>query len=386
MFKYIITAFLLVFASASHATSLTIQPRYSNSFRFAATDVWNVDLLFSATKSLNVYVVAEISRDGARIATLKSSAIGVNPGAQSHTAATISTNLLSWHSQAVSDIENLTGSFPAGTYQVCYFAYCITADCDGLGSDALYNEVAQCFDLIVEPPTPILLSFPEDQSEIEWKRPTFNWIPPMPISQVQGFNYLYLLVEKEKGQSCADAVIRNRPMYKQSGIDAPTNPYPPELNDLDTGKSYCWKVDGLVDGINVAQSEVWEFRLKPEEKIKRDTFRYAKFSTKIDAGNIELKQNSLLYFVCTGSYNGEFLKINVTGDDNFSVQLENSDDGMKKVEMARPNEENTILHHFGVNKYSLDISKIPGLTTGYYTLEILGQNHIPYFLKIKIIE
>jgi hypothetical protein len=34
----------------------------------------------------------------------------------------------------------------------------------------------------------------------------------------------------------------------------------------------------------------------------------------------------------------------------------------------------------------MDLSKIPGLATGYFTLEVLGENHVPYFLKIQIVD
>jgi hypothetical protein len=34
----------------------------------------------------------------------------------------------------------------------------------------------------------------------------------------------------------------------------------------------------------------------------------------------------------------------------------------------------------------MDLSKIPGLATGYFTLEVLGENHVHYFLKIQIVD
>jgi hypothetical protein len=115
-------------------------------------------------------------------------------------------------------------------------------------------------------------------------------------------------------------------------------------------------------------------------------FKFAKFTTRLDAGNIQVKSNTVLYFVCTGSYNGEFLRIQMSGDDNYSYLIENNQIGVDKVEIARPNEFSNVLQHFGINKYSMDLSKIPGLATGYFTLEVLGENHVPYFLKIQIVD
>jgi len=384
MQKYIVLLFLGLFFITTSASNLTIQPRFTSSFRFTPIDVWNIDVQFMGSSNVNAYLLATITANGRPICTVKSGAVVLTPGAQSFTPVSMSTAQLNYQSQAIGDIENITGTYPSGIYKVCYTAYCVTTNCDGLGSNALYNEYPECFEMIVEPPTPILLAYPEDQTELEWKRPTFNWIPPMPLSGVEGFNYDYLLVERDKKQTCADAIIRNRPLYKQAGIEQPTLPYPGELNELDTGKNYCWKVNGLVEDIPVAQSEVWEFKLVKEEKEKQDTFRYAEFTTKLNSGNIALKNNTLLYFVCAGSYDSELLNLKITGDNLYSYNVQNTSDGIEKVEIHRPNEDATILNHFGTNKYALDLSKVPGLIEGYYTIEIIGENHIAYFLKIKI--
>jgi hypothetical protein len=268
MQKYIVLLFLGLFFFTSNASNLTIQPRFTNSFRFTSSDVWNIDVQFTGTSNLNAYLTATITMGGRAVCTLKSGTVALAPGVQSFTTVSITTAQLSYQSQAIGDIENITGSYPSGTYKVCYNSYCLTANCDGQGSNALYNEYPECFEFIVEPPTPLLLAFPEDKAELEWRRPTFNWIPPMPLGTVPGFNYDFTLVEADKNQSCPDAVTRNRPLYKQNGIGQPTLSYPAELNDLDTGKTYCWKVDGLVEDVPVAQSEVWEFKLKKEEKEK----------------------------------------------------------------------------------------------------------------------
>lgn len=385
MQKNLLCVILWLFIFSVKASPLTFHPRFTNSFRFVASDIWNTDVQFSGTSNLNAYFIATLSTGGKPICTIKSGVVVLIPGVQSFTAATVNTAQLTYHSQAIADIESITGTFPSGTYSICYNAYCVTGNCDGMGPDALYNEYPECFEFVVEPPTPILLAIPEDNAELDWNRPTFNWIPPMPISTVPGFNYHYILVERNKKQTCPDALTRNRPIYYQRGIGQPILPYPAELNDLDTGKIYCWKVNGLVEGVPVAQSEVWEFRIKPKEVEKKDTLKYAKFTPAVSAGNVQLKKNTALFFVCSGSYSGEFLKLRITGDNNFSYVLENAGVSVEKVDISRPDEFHNVLQHFGVNKYSLDLDKVAGLIEGYYTLEIMGENHIPYFLKIQII-
>lgn len=331
MLKYIVLFVLGLFFIAAQASDVTIQPRFTNSFRFTSTDVWNIDVQFTGTGNLNAYMVATITTGGRPVCIVKSGTVLLTPGAQSFTNATINTAQLNYQSQAIADIESITGTYPSGNYKICYNAYCVTANCDGLGANALFNEYPQCFEMVIEPPTPLLLAFPEDKAELEWKRPTFNWIAPMPLGSVAGFNYEYILVERDKNQTCPDAITRNRPMYKQSGIDQPTLPYPAELNDLDTGKVYCWKVNGLVEDIPVAQSEVWEFRLKKEEREKPKV-QMIKCELEIKSGTnyVSLKDSVLLYYNEEYKTNSEEkLQIFITpemgqGDNEKTIQLENS--------------------------------------------------------------
>lgn len=358
MRKYIVLFVLGLFFVAAKCSPLTFQPRFTNSFRFTSTDVWNIDVQFTGTANLNAYLVATVTAGGRPVCTLKSGTILLTPGAQSFTSATINTAQLNYQSQAIADIESITGTYPSGNYKICYNAYCVTANCDGQGSNALFNEYPECFDLTVEPPTPLLLAFPEDKSEIEWPRPTFNWIPPMPLSQVQGFGYNYTLVERTKNQTCTDAIIRNRPLYKQSAIDIPTLPYPAEINDLDTGKVYCWKVDGVVEGIPVAQSEVWEFRLKREEKEK---FQNIAVVPQRNSGN-------------------EFYNINV-GDTlvvSFMEEIINSDNGLL-IEIVDLGRNEIVLDE-------LKIFPVENSSSKHYQLNSLdcGADKMGHFYKFNI--
>ncbi len=363
----------------SQASMLTISPRYTNAYRFAAADAWNLDLQFTGPSNLRVYLTANISTAGKQVATLKSGEITLTPGAQSISATTISTAQLQYLNQGIADVEALTGTFPAGNYKVCYNAYCITPDCDGLGADAVYNETPECFELIVEPPTPLLLSMPEDKAELEYQRPTFNWIPPIPVSNVSGFNYLYTLVEKNKGQSCQDAIVRNRPVYKQSGIEQIVQPYPPEINDLDTGKSYCWKVDGLVGDIPVAQSEVWEFKVKGQEKKKLDTIRYVQLKLKLDASIINYASTENFYFVFKEAHNNVKLNLRIISDATQKEILPT----VSKEEESATGKEGMTLISFGDNKYSINLGEY-NFVPGIYIIQITDSYKRTYYQRIGI--
>jgi hypothetical protein len=365
MQKYIVLLFLGLFFITTNASNLTIQPRFTNSFRFTSSDVWNIDVQFTGTSNLNAYLTATITMGGRAVCTLKSGTVALAPGVQSFTTVNITTAQLSYQSQAIGDIENITGSYPSGTYKVCYNAYCLTANCDGQGSNALYNEYPECFEFIVEPPTPLLLAFPEDKAELDWRRPTFNWIPPMPLGTVPGFNYDFTLVEADKNQSCPDAVTRNRPLYKQNGIGQPTLPYPAELDDLDTGKTYCWKVDGLVEDVPVAQSEVWEFKLKtPEIKKRGKTIVQLQYSGRESALPYVLKMDDTMVLRYSQEYNGS--------EADWEILLETLDHSQS----INLDEQTLTAKYNGTGELIFIVEDIVGLKVNtIYSISIVSEKH-----------
>jgi hypothetical protein len=72
MQKYIVLLFLGLFFITTNASNLTIQPRFTNSFRFTSSDVWNIDVQFTGTSNLNAYLTATITMGGRAVCTLKS--------------------------------------------------------------------------------------------------------------------------------------------------------------------------------------------------------------------------------------------------------------------------------------------------------------------------
>lgn len=372
MLKYITLLVASLITWTVEANPLLVQPRFTSSFRFESADLWNVDIQFQGAGPVNIYLQATVTYKGALVVTARSGAFQIQPGVQSFTGVTLTTTNIQFNSQAIADIELLTGSYPAGNYTACYNAYCVSADCDGLGANALENESPQCFDFVVEPPTPILLATPEDNAELEWPRPTFNWIPPMPLSSVNGFHYLYTLVELQKDQTCNDAIIRNRPLYRKSGIEMPVQPYPAELNDLDTGKVYCWKVDGLVSEITVAQSEVWEFKIIPEPQRK---FKKAIVEPCIRASlePYHLNLTDTIAIVFSEQYNTAELT-----DWKISIRQEGKSE-------ANTLDKHTLTPIFtGLGNIEVLPSGLPGMKTGIiYILEFTNLKNDTYVARIQ---
>lgn len=262
---------IFAFLSMQAQGGYRITARFGSNYRLQSADVWNIDLQYAGTAAVNAYLQASIADvRGRKLVQLTTETVQIQPGINTFLSATTNTRQLEYFLQGLAELEQASGSLPSGTYTICYQAFCSTPDCDGAGQAALYNEFPECVQVAVEPPTPLLLSWPEDGAEIDLRRPAFSWIPPMPLAQVPGFSYTYTLYQAQKGQTCNEAALMNPPMYRTGGAEQPTMPYPPELDDLDTGKNYCWKVDGMLSDVQVAQSEVWRLKVRLRDTVKRN--------------------------------------------------------------------------------------------------------------------
>lgn len=359
-----------------------IAARYGGSYRFQSADVWNIDLQYAGSKPVGAYLQATIADvKGRKLVELTTETLLLQPGANSLLAATTATRVQRYFLQGLPELEQAYGSLPAGSYTVCYQAFCATPDCDGAGQAALYNEFPQCVQVTVEPPTPLLLAWPEDGAETDSRRPAFSWIPPMPLAQVPGFTYTHTLYQASKGQTCNEAALRNPPMYRADAQDQPSMPYPPELDDLDTGKTYCWKVDGMLSGVQVAQSEVWRLRVRTE-KEKKDTVKYIRMKKQLDGGFVTVRPDDRVYFMLEGSYRFDTMLLKISGDHGTDLSARimpfvQADTAAGEVKVSEP------LFTYGDHKYFLDLASI-GLQEGYYTFSTVGVNNLVHYSRIRI--
>ncbi|MCP2937171.1 hypothetical protein NK983_31220, partial [Salmonella enterica subsp. enterica serovar Typhimurium] len=83
---------------------------------------------------------------------------------------------------------------------------------------------------------------PADSEHVELTRPFFTWIPPTPLNLFSNLNYSWTLVEVQPTQSAADAIQQNIPVLSQTGLLTTNFQYPPGMAELDTGKTYAWRV------------------------------------------------------------------------------------------------------------------------------------------------
>ena len=156
----------------------------------------------------------------------------------------------------------LTGIYiPLGSYVACYRVF----KNDAKGSQPLGDE---CVRVNINPLSPPLLNTPAHLSVLETPYPQFSWLPPAPIDMYNSLNYELLITEVIPGQSAAEAIIYNTPVYSNHNLRNAFENYPSSFSRLKDGQQYAWQVTAR-NGLNyAAQTEVWSFSIKSPDSIK----------------------------------------------------------------------------------------------------------------------
>lgn len=201
--------------------------------------------------------------------------------------------------------NNPNGFLPIGNFDICYQFIKII-------NDYTENLAEECEALEIEPLSPPLLVFPEDEAEIETPRPVFNWIPPAPTTLFSNLSYDLRLVEVSGIQTPSDAIQQNSAIYSQQNINVQSAMYPPGLPALDTGKLYAWQVTANNNGSFISKSDVWVFRIghfgsEGQQPVSGEPFAKLKPERGAD------------YFLCTGML--KFHYDNYLNDDSVAISI-----------------------------------------------------------------
>lgn len=171
----------------------------------------------------------------------------------------------------------LSGKYlPLGTYVACYRV--IKKD--------LKEKVPladECVTIHISPLSPPLLNTPTDMSVLENNYPLFTWLAPGPVDMFNNLNYDLLVAEILPGQSPAEAILYNTPVYTNSSLRITSENFPSSFSKLKAGQQYAWQVTARNGLSYSAQTEVWSFSIKSPD------------STAVvisSGGYIELKNNT----------------------------------------------------------------------------------------------
>jgi hypothetical protein len=349
-----------------------------NEYVFSTKEALNLVLVNNNAKAFPVYVQGKITdASGELVAEFKSAEVFLNIGANIITPMNTSMSDVNFHNSDIAEIEQRSGTYPSGNYQVCVWLTCVTDDCSGAGRNAVGMEQAKCMPVHIENPTPLILATPENDSEIEEKRPLFTWIPPSPVAGSSGLNYTMVLVEMLEGQNKADALSQNRPLIEAEGVGNPALIFPSDLPELETGKTYAWQVQAFVGKTPIAKSEQWKFKIKKEER-KKIVINQAVFLKSSVDPYLHNKQSDTLYL---GLKN---IPYEIMDKGKISIIIKNN---TGKI-VSRLNWD--ILQDNASKGYQLlkipYDQILPEFDQGIYILEVLLMNSDERFLKLRITE
>jgi hypothetical protein len=256
------------------------------------------------------------------------------------------------------------GFLPVGVFTICYTVY--TRE---LHAERIADE---CETIEVEPLSPPSLLFPADRDSVEQARPQFTWIPPAPMQLFSRLSYELEVVEVMPTQTPTDAIARNIPILVLPNVQQTTVVYPASVKQLDTARTYAWRVKAMNNGRPIANSDTWIFRLaqpakEPPPEIPR--YDYTKLSGK-EEGSFTLSDGHVLF-----QYLHEF------NDTSVNVKLWDLS-GSKRLAVPLP--EQTLSVAYGLNFEELNLTDKADLIASHlYLLELSDSRGRKQFMKFQ---
>jgi hypothetical protein len=245
------------------------------------------------------------------------------------------------------------GFLPIGNFNVCY-------EISKKGGRSFETMAEDCAAIEVEPASPPYLNLPDDEAEIEERRPFFTWLPPAPLNLFNNLSYSLRLVEVFKNQNSAIAIQQNLPLILQQHISGLTFQYPFSNTILDTGKLYAWQISANNNNLVVAKTDVWTFKIKPpyNNVIDRRETPYFKLKEALSSA----------YFVCDG-----VLKFEYTNEVNDSIIQVKIYDVTKQNKKSIQLENDFIKIKYGQNLIDFDLRNNKNFISGHlYTVELIN--------------
>jgi hypothetical protein len=259
MKKIILSFYFLGILLTSSYSQVTVQLISTDPYYFHAKDVMKILILSQLNSTENVKLKATISYFDAPVVILNSKPFNLTPGSGLFDLSN-ELHSISWVNNSFREADENTNGMLPGNYKVCY---------EVLGSNPdiprIFLDGKDCETFRIEFPTPLLLAYPFDKSEIEDTNPQFTWIAPLPAGLEKNINYKMSLYEN-KDNKAGSAILTKRPIAVVETPMTTTN-LPSTVNELEPGISYLWKVDAYLGKNFLVTSDVWEFKIKLPKKV-----------------------------------------------------------------------------------------------------------------------
>ena len=149
-----------------------------------------------------------------------------------------------------------TGRLLEGEYTVC-------VNIEDMTGNVLASNICANFTILY--PDPPRLIAPVDNANLDptTAYPTFQWTPVV-VPSTYEVKYTLKIVEVMRGQTPAQAISANIPVYENNQITTNTFVYPIDARELVAGKTYAWQIQaldrfGLPPTQNDGKSEIFTF-------------------------------------------------------------------------------------------------------------------------------
>ncbi|MBO9634004.1 MAG: hypothetical protein J7578_12890 [Chitinophagaceae bacterium] len=260
---------------------------------------------------------------------------------------------------------NPDGFLPVGIFNICYT---LIGSKKGV-QDEVLAEACETFE--IEPLSPPSLVMPANEDHVETTRPLFTWLPPMPAQLFNTLRFDLTLVEVYPTQAPADAVQQNVPVTMQGNIPVTSFQYPQSMPELDSSKTYAWRVVARNGVMPVANSEIWTFKVRrfaTDSSVSLSRGYFSKLRREDDAS-----------YVITGD-NVRFSYEHETSDTLVNMKLTDISGATRKVVSL---EDPLLKVRYGQNLMTLDLEKY-GLTNMHiYLFELTNARKEKWYLKFE---
>ena len=176
---------------------------------------------------------------------------------------------------------------PLGSYIACYTI-------SHVKNESVETLADECVRVNINPLSPPLLNAPTDKTVLQTLAPQLTWMPPVPLDMFDNLSYDVNIAEVLQGQSPAEAILYNTPVYVKSHTKMPYENYPSSYSKLEAGKTYAWQVTAR-NGMNyAAATEVWTFSIaKDSTKTEPVSVSYILLKNNDESGVNYITGNNL---------------------------------------------------------------------------------------------
>lgn len=329
--------------------------------------LWNLSLINTGGESMDVKVEVEMTdvSTGLRVFTGTSRTFILPRGTKQLLPGDVQPVTYTAGNPGYPVDPDPNGFLPIGVFNICYSVIKIN-------SDAPEQLTEDCITMEVEPVSPPQLIIPSDSEYVEFTRPFFAWMPPMPVNSFSSTLYDWVLVEVQATQSAADAIQQNVPVFTQQNLPVTSLQYPLSMPELDSSKLYAWRITAKNNRSPVANSEIWTFRIRKYEPGTTPVVAPGYFA------GLHREENSA-FIICNGILRFEFQQDQNTPVANINI-FNISSNQRKRVVL----DSTEYAVKYGQNFMQVDLREAGGMTNnGMYLLELTTAKNEKWYLRFE---